>query len=357
MYNIESLDDIRGNTVAIYSIKTLLERKAFPKLSIMSGMLGVGKTSVAKSVASILDSSGAPSKIYNFGMEADMTKVQEEVFSMNPASAKVFLFEELHGLPKSDQNALLQMFDSQSPNVYIICTTTEIHKVIRPIRSRAQVWDFKLLSNKQLRALLDDYLRMNDKSLSEASKTALIKAARGVPRDLIKNTDFALEGQFSVEDLNQLLGNISDTSVFTIFCTLKSSSSEFVSSLDDMLDDPSYARLEAMRDFWLRFILERNMRSKETLSSEMISYLNNLYSDDDIKKISKTLLRSTPSSLLLELVTLNMSFNATTPSAMIGEQNETSRVNEAIVRRERQRGETASSGVYLDSTSIKKIKL
>lgn len=357
MYSIKSLDDVRGNNVVVYSIKTLLERKSFPKLSIMSGVMGVGKTSVARVVASILDSSGAPTKVYNFGMDVDMSKVQEEVFTMNPSAPKVFLFEEIHGLPKADQNALLQMFDSQFPNVYVICTTTEIHKVIRPIRSRAQVWDFKLLSVKQLNALLDDYLKLNGKTLQDESKRALVRAARGVPRDLIKNTDFALEGQFSTEDLNTLLGNISDTSIFTIFCALKSDSSEFVAGIDEMLEDQSYNRLEALRDFWLRYILERKMRTKETLGDQMISTLDTLYTEQDISKVSKVLLRSTPSSMLLELVTLNMTFNCSTPSALVGQQKETARSNESIVRRETPRADTAPRSVYVNSNSIRDIKL
>lgn len=324
MLELKTLDDVRGNNVVVYSIKTLLEKKSFPKLSIMAGVLGVGKTSVAKIVAEKIDQSGVPYKTYNCGVLNDMSKLQDEVFAMNPARPKAFLFEELHALSKADQNALLQMFDSQPSNVHIICTTTEPSRILRTIRSRAQVFTFRLLSDKQLSQLLDDYLKIKGTTLSVPAKQTLLRSCRGVPRDLIKNIDLALDGNFSAAQLDALLGNVSDELIFSVLCSLKSRTIDFVSHIEDLMDDSSDNKLSALSDFWLRFMLERSSDTHTTLSSEKITALNKIFTPSDISKVTKVLLRATPTTFLLELINLNMTLVGTGSSDTLGHQRDAS---------------------------------
>lgn len=353
MLEIKSLDDVRGNNVVIYSIKTLMERKCFPKLSIMSGVMGVGKTSVARVVAQQLDKTGMPVNIYNCGMQVDMNKIQEEVFALKPSQPKAFIFEEIHGLQKSDQNALLQMFDTQSPNTYIICTTTEIHRVIRTIRSRAQVWEFKLLSEKQCAQLLDDYLTERGASMSTAGKQSLLRACHGVPRDLIKNADFALEGGFDSAQLDALLGNVSDELTYAIFVSLKSKTSDFVAHIEELMEDASSGKLAALNDFWLRFLLERQGGSQHTLPPPMINTLNQLYTDEEINKISKMLLRAQTETILLELLSLNMTLTGNNQATVLGVQKDDAMRAENDARIERQTKQSTPESAQLTRSSIK----
>lgn len=357
MFEIRTLDDIRGNNVTIYSIKTLLERKTFPNLSILSGVMGVGKTSVARVVASTLDHTGAPAKVYNCGMPLDLAKLQEEVFSLNPMHPRAFIFEEVHALSKADQNALLQMFDSQSKNVYILCTTTEIRKVLRTIRSRAQVWDFKLLSDKQCAQLLDDYLSLSNCTLSEGSKRSLLRASHGVPRDLIKNTDFAIKGDFDSLQLDALLGNVSDTALCALLCSLKSNTADFIMHIEDLLEVSTENKLAALYDFWVRYLLERALKSSRTLPDAAISQLDQLFDDASRMAVSKTLLRARESTLVLELITLNMQLTGSNTASVLGQQRETAAVSERDAVLERQRGQVAPSGARITGSSIAKIKL
>lgn len=357
MLEIKTLDDIRGNNVVIYSIKKLLEKKSFPKLSIMAGVMGVGKTSVAKVVAQELDKSGNPIQVYNFGMPIDLNKIQEEVFSLNPMKPRAFIFEELHGLNKGDQNALLQMFDSQSPNIYVICTTTEIYNIIRTIRSRAQVWEFKSLSNKQCAQLLEDYLADKGVRLSEQAKQSLLRSCRGIPRDLLKNTDFAIEGEFTPSQLDTLLGNVSDDLIFALFCSLKSKTTDFIANIETFMEDGSSTKLSALQDFWLRYILERNGGTKLTLSSQMIDTLNAVFSDEDIMKVSKTLLRAERDTIMLELVTLNMSLTQTSSATVLGYQRDAAMQAEREKRIEKQQGQTSTTSVKVTSSAVKEFHL
>lgn len=357
MLEISSLDDVRGNNVVIFSIKTLLERKSFPKLSIMSGMMGVGKTSVARVVAGLIDKSGTPVKTYNCSMSLDMSKVQEEVFALKPSQPKVFIFEELHGMDRGDQNALLQMFDTQSDNTYIICTTTDISKILRTIRSRAQVWEFKLLSEKQCAQLLDDYLANKGVQMSQASKQSLLRACRGVPRDLIKNADFAIEGSFTPAQLDALLGNVSDELTYALFASLKSKTSDFVVHIEELMGEVNYGKLAALRDFWLRYLMERHGGSQHTLSSAMITSLNAIYTDNDINKIAKVLLRAQADTILLELLSLNISLTGSTSSGVLGSQRDDSKVAESDVTASKRTTQQAVSSAQLTRQAVKEFKL
>lgn len=357
MYEIKSLDDIYGNNVTLFSIKTLLERKSFPKLSIMSGVMGVGKSSVAKVVANMLDKSATPVKTYNCGILDNMQVLQDEVFSLNPAQPKVFIFEEIHSLSRANQNALLQMFDSQASNIYVICTTTEISRVLRTIRSRARVWEFHLLSEKQLAQLLDDYLEKREITLTERSKQSLLRSCHGVPRELINNTDFAIDGNFDAIQLDSVLGNVSDDLVYSVFVALKSNSVDFVNVLEDLVEDASKEKLDALNDFWLRFLLERSGGVRRTLSLQMVTSLNSLFTHDEILRITKVMLRLTPKTMMLELVNLNMIMTGTTDQVVVGQQIDKAREREQDSARQVRGAKEVAEGVQVSSTSLANFKL
>ncbi len=323
MLAIEHLEDVRGNNVVIYSIKKLLEKKTYPAFSIMSGHMGVGKSSVARLVANQLNEAETPVHVFNFGLKVDMKELEDQVFKMNPAEPRAFVFEELHGLDKAQQTALLTMLDSQPSNVYIICTTTEIYKILKTIRSRATKWDFKLLGQRQLAQLLDDYLdSLGVDNLSKAAKEALLHSANGVPRDLLKNTDLAIAGEFNGDQLNELLGRVSEDLMFSLFCALKSQSVDFSATVTTLVEQSSESKLPQLRDFWTRYLLECRGLDNPTIARDKIKQLQELYSPEDAMKVGKALVRATPDTLILELALLNMELTRTSTGYQVGQQKD-----------------------------------
>ena len=320
MLDIKSLDDIRGNNVVIYSIKTLLSKHMFPKFSIFAGHMGVGKSSVAKLVAEELNDGDHPVVTFNFGLKVDMKELEDNVFKMNPSTPRAFVFEELHGLDRSQQTALLTMLDSQPDNVYVICTTTETFKILATVRSRATVWNFRLLGQKQLAQLLDDYLASQNAVLAQRAKTTLLKSCFGVPRDLLKNADLAISGEFNGTQLDELLGRVSEDLIFTLLCSLKSTSVDFVANLSSLLDEAGEDKLAQVRDFYTRFLLERKGIEGATISSDKIEMLDTTFSIEELEIIGRTLIAAQPGTLALELSLLNMKLTRTSNKALVGQQ-------------------------------------
>ena len=323
MLEIKSLSDVRGNNVIVYSIKSLLDKKLFPRFSILSGSMGVGKSSVAKLVAEELNENRNPVTVFNFGLKQDMTALEELVFKMNPSVSRAFVFEELHGLDKGQQTALLTMLDSQPDNVYIICTTTENQKILRTLQSRATVWNFRLLGQKQLAQLLDDYLDDRGVQLNQQAKNALLSSCRGVPRDLLKNTDLAISGNFTSKQLEELLGKVSEELMFSVLCSLKSTAVDFSSNIVSLLEDSGSDKLYQLRDFYTRFLLERKGIENPTLSKNVIGTLNSIFSVSELEEIGKTLVLAKAETLALELSLLNMKLTGTNNGMLIGQQIDT----------------------------------
>ena len=221
------------------------------------------------------------------------------------------------------------MLDRLPSNVYIICTTTESYKILRTIKSRATIWDFKLLGEKQLSQLLDDYLKIKGVDLEASSKVALLKSANGVPRDLLKNIDLALAGDFSGEQLNELLGRVSEDLFFSILCALKSQSVDFAIAMSSLLDGTGRDVLSQFRDFYTRFLLERKGLDNPTVGKDRIVTLLTMYTPKELEKIGRVLVKATPDTLMLELSLLNMELTNTTFKKMTGQQIDKSSRNQA----------------------------
>lgn len=330
MLDIKSFDDVRGNNVVIYSIKKLLEKQTYPAFSIMTGHMGVGKSTVARLVAESINKGESQVHVFNFGLEVNMKDLEDHVFKMNPMEPRAFIFEELHGLDKSQQTALLTMLDSQPQNVYIICTTTEAYKILSTIKSRATMWNFKLLGQRQLAQLLDDYLAdIGGPNLSRAAKEALLHSARGVPRDLLKNVDLAIAGEFSSDQLNDLLGRVSEDTMFSLFYALKSQSVDFSAAVEVLMDQSGENELPQLRDFWTRYLLESRGIDNPTIPKDKLKQLQELYSSADATKVGRTLVKATPETLILELALLNMELTRTSLGQQVGQQMDKKAINTA----------------------------
>lgn len=330
MLEITKLEEVHGNSVVVYSIKKLLERGSYPAFSIMSGHMGVGKSTVARLVAQELNKSEHDIVTFNFGLDIDMKELEDTVFKMNPAEPRAFVFEEMQGMDKAQQTALLTMLDRQPANVIIIGTTTESHKILRTIRSRATIWEFKLLSKKQLSQLLDDYLdQQGITNMSKQAKEALLYSAAGVPRDLLKKTDLAISGDFDSSQLNALLGRMSEDLIFSLFCSLKSQAVDFTSSITTFIEQANDSKLAQLRDFWTRYLLESMEIDNPTLPKDKLQQLSEVFTYDEAMKVGRTLIRATPDTIVMELVMLNMEMTRTSKANQIGQQKDKKAINTA----------------------------
>ena len=358
MLELNNLDEIRGNTVAIYSIKTLLRGNNFPRFSILSGREGVGKSSVAKIIAKEI-SKDDRIITYNMGLNVNMDEVQQQVFTLAPVSPKAFIFEEIQGLNKENQTALLNMIDTQPNNVYVICTTTAINKISRALKSRATSWEFKVLDKAQLEGLLSDYLNEQGKVLSKEAKELLIRSSFGIPRDLLKNTDFALSGDFTSSDLGTLLGQVPDDNLFALFLSVASDDGGNVALiLNGLINQVTGDKLYQIRDFCTRYLLASLSRNYNSIGRDIVFTLDSIYTTEKKEKVTNALIKLTADNLVLGLLSLNMNLGRVNNASLLGSQKHLAQQNEAVQTVRKSNTETKeTSKTGLSSLDLLDLKL
>lgn len=106
---------------------------------------GTGKTSIAKAIVRNLDCD-----VLNMNASADRsienvrTKVKDFMLTLskNPNSKKCVLLDEGEKLTKDAADALKNMMEEYSNNVFILMTTNDINKIPAPLQTRFKVLEF-----------------------------------------------------------------------------------------------------------------------------------------------------------------------------------------------------------------------
>ena len=109
-----------------------------PQKVMFIGPSGVGKTTIATMVGSAAECQIIP---INCSAQTGIDYVRDHILTgINYGSwdnpRKMYLLDEIHGLSKAAQNALLTPLESLNENILIYCATTEPEKVIDTLKSR-----------------------------------------------------------------------------------------------------------------------------------------------------------------------------------------------------------------------------
>lgn len=345
MITATDITKLFGNNALRATINQLLVKKEYPKFTILCGPMGVGKSTMASIIAKTLTKDNTDNNssvhIINCAAKPDISEIESNYLRYPPLEPIVVIFEEFHGLLKdsNEQTILLNILDKLPNNIYIIATTTELHKIQRPIVSRSIKFEFKLLSVKEMNYMLDSYLKTTNVAFDADIKSALVHTSKGVPRDLLKTVDLIMKGDLSNEQIMGLVEYVSDNSLFIIFSSLKSESVSFSIAISDLMLSMPSNQLQSMRDFWARFILMSKGSNEITIDKTIFKSLNELYDSKEIMLITETLLSTNNSKLILDLLHLNMKLTCTSNKQMVGVQkvektvkeNESREIKPAIV--------------------------
>jgi len=87
-----------------------------------------------------------------------------------------------HQLTSDAQNGLLKILEDTPPHCYFVLSTTDPQKLKRTIITRATQLNFRLLSSKDLRQVIDDVVEKEKTSLSDEVMDRLVDVAEGSAR-------------------------------------------------------------------------------------------------------------------------------------------------------------------------------
>ena len=275
-----------GNVGSIAMLQHSIQAGTLPNFVILCGIRGTGKTSSAQIAAMALTClnpvNGNPCcqcercrqneaalktgqetpyvKKVNLAGIANKEDVQElikKIFVFSSLQDNVaFVLEEAHALRNDAQTCLLTEIDNIPANVFVFMTTTKANGIIPDLRSRALIFQYNRVADKDMKALLSAVIRLKGwKNLNAAVAQMLVKKAKGIPRELLRLASFVGATPASTEEIMAFLNAADTNDCISLFATFAADSVEGYRAIDSILEKVSTEVLiEELKEFVLSAI-------------------------------------------------------------------------------------------------------
>src|SRR4029077_8856594 len=146
----------------------------------------------------------------NNGVEAMRDLIQSVHLGIGAASRrKVYIVDEVHMLSAAASNTLLKTLEEPPQHVVFVLAATDPQKVLPPIRSRTQHFEFTLLSHAQIAAHLADIAGREGVEADADALDVLARRGAGSMRDALSLLDQALavgDGRLDAEQVQLAFG-------------------------------------------------------------------------------------------------------------------------------------------------------
>ncbi|MBE0603871.1 MAG: DNA polymerase III subunit gamma/tau, partial [Deltaproteobacteria bacterium] len=175
---------------------------------LFSGTRGVGKTTFARILARALNCEKGPTPTpclectaceeIGAGSGADVQEIdgasntgiddirrlrENAAYAPSRLRYKVYIIDEVHMLSKAAFNGLLKTLEEPPPHVVFILATTEPNRIPDTILSRCQRFDFRMLTDPEVRGRLEEMARAEGVAVEEDALTLMARYAFGSMRD------------------------------------------------------------------------------------------------------------------------------------------------------------------------------
>lgn len=170
---IRSLDNIIGHKYIINYLKNKIEKDEVPQVILFHGNPGLGKTSIAKVLAievngnkpslyeSVIDNNESTDciKLYNMssvGDETDTIVSELQNASFSSTGRKVLILDEVHGMTKKAQDAILVTLEHLPKEIYVFMCTTEMAMLRESLVSRCITFNLNNLSYNEIKKVINN---------------------------------------------------------------------------------------------------------------------------------------------------------------------------------------------------------
>ncbi|MBT5077631.1 MAG: DNA polymerase III subunit gamma/tau [Candidatus Marinimicrobia bacterium] len=261
----QNFGDVVGQGHVTQTIQNAIKLERIGHGYIFTGPRGVGKTTVARVLAKVLNCKNPkennPCNVCghceeitdgrnmdvleldgasNRGID-EIRELRESVkYPPNSGNYRVYIIDEVHMLTKEAFNALLKTLEEPPAHVVFILATTDPHKIPQTILSRTQRFDFRRISIELISNHLVEILNREDINFEDEAINLIAKKADGSMRDSLSLLDqvIAYSGdKLEVEPVRSSLGIIHDSLYINLFSGIATKNvSSILSELDGLFN-------------------------------------------------------------------------------------------------------------------------
>tara|TARA_B100000963_G_scaffold353779_1_gene369085 strand:+ start:3841 stop:5517 length:1677 start_codon:yes stop_codon:yes gene_type:complete len=227
-YRPQTFKDLIGQESIVETIINSIKIDKVPNAYLLTGIRGVGKTTVARIVAKSLNCSNGSidpceknlcencksisnsNHIDVLEMDAASKTGVDDVRDLiefsryGPTSAKykIFIIDEVHMLSKQAFNALLKTLEEPPKYLKFIFATTEIKKIPITVVSRCQRFDLSRIKSSQLFDFLKRISLKENGKVSDKALKLIVKISEGSVRDALSLLDRGILSTLDNEELS-----------------------------------------------------------------------------------------------------------------------------------------------------------
>lgn len=286
-YRSKNFDELVGQEAIKQTLENSLKIQKISHAYLFSGPRGTGKTSVARLFAKALNCEKGNGEIcnecsncraINEGSHPDVIEIDaasnsgvDEVreliekvkYAPIQGKYKVYIIDEVHMMTNSAFNALLKTLEEPPSYVVFILCTTEPYKLLPTILSRCQRYEFKKITDAELKKLITHVLKEEGASATNDAINLIVELANGGARDSLSLLDQVISYAGS---------NIEEEDVIKMFGLV--SSQDKIRLLENIKDGNTLKVLKTYDEFIIRNIdLSRLVNELLTLLKDSLVYL------------------------------------------------------------------------------------
>ena len=245
-YRPQTFKDLIGQEVVAETIINSIKANKVPNAYLFTGIRGVGKTTIARIVAKLLnctngieneckkcdncDAISNSSHIDVLEMDAASKTGVDDVRDLiefsryGPTSSKykIFIIDEVHMLSKQAFNALLKTLEEPPEYLKFIFATTEIKKIPITVVSRCQRFDLSRIKSSELFTFIKNIKEQEKGNVSDDALKLIVKISEGSVRDALSLLDRGLlalekDKELNLEEALKIYGYFDKSQLIKLF--------------------------------------------------------------------------------------------------------------------------------------------
>jgi DNA polymerase III subunit gamma/tau len=238
-YRPQTFSEIVGQEHVTRTLANAIQSNRVAHAYIFSGVRGVGKTTTARILAKALNCAKGPTaepdntcdscREISAGTSLDVLEIDaasnrgidqirelREMVRYAPAASrnKVVILDEAHQLTDEASNALLKTLEEPPERVIFILATTRAEDLVETIKSRAQLFQFRSLTFKEIAGEIERITRAENLKIESGAVAVLARAAEGSLRDGLSLLEQAIAYSGDVitdAQVRELLGVVAES--------------------------------------------------------------------------------------------------------------------------------------------------